>query len=284
MQASWLTGLRPHLPWLAALALAWLGEIVLVAYSGALKTGRERDWIDLFSEGLVLAFLLYCFVLVLSSRAPGKVTHLFASGLFILMLAFGHDVLDELWHIERWDALHSWLEFFPLGLALITLGLYGWRQEQLTINRHFRRRQSVLGALLQFDHTTGSATVPHLCAFLEQHSSVQRLAIISVTNTAQWQRQAGYNASEDALLRFNEVLLLNLRNDELLCHLGSGLFIAALTGEALDSRLHRLAIHLKQMTLFCGTELVQPEVAIDSAEPTAAAVHRCIEERYRVAG
>lgn len=284
MQASWLISLRPHLLWFAALALVWVSEIVLVAYSGPFKTGAERDWIDLFSEGLVLAFLLYCFVLVLSSRAPGKVTHLFASGLLILMLAFGHDVLDELWHIERWDAVHSWLEFFPLGLALITLGLYGWRQEQLTINRHFRRRQSVLGALLQFDHTTGSATVPHLCAFLEQNANVQRLAIIDVINIAQWQRQCGHNASEDALLTFNELLLLNLRSDELLCHVGSGLFIAALTGDAQESRLQQLSVHLNQFRLFSNTQALAAEVHIDSAEPTAAAVHRSIQDRYRVAG
>lgn len=284
MQLSCLTGLRPHLSWLIAMTALWLCETLFVAYSGPIKTSAERDWIDILSEGLVLGFLLYCFVLVLSARAPGKVTHLFASGLLILMLAFGHDVLDEFWHIEHWQALHSWLEFFPLGLLLIMLGLYGWRQEQLTINRHFRRRQSVLSSLVQFDHTTGSATVPHLCAYLEQRQNVLCLAVVEVSNMAQWQRQFGYNTSDDALLKLNELLLFNLRADELLCHLGSGLFIAALCDGPVNRRLDQLQQHLNNVTLYSDEAVLHSDISVHPLEASAAAVHHYIQAQYRVAG
>lgn len=278
------SGLAPHAIWLVALALLWLAETLLVSISGPLKSWPELDFIDLLSEGLVLVFLVYCFLLVLSSRAPGGVTHLFALGLLSLLLAFNHDVLDEIWHIERWEALHSWLEFFPLGLLLVTLGLYGWRQEQLTINRHFRRRQSVLGPLRQFDHTTGSATLPHLCQLLDQHDDVRAVLVIELSESDRLQRHHGHNNHDDVLLKVNEAILLNLRSDELLCHLGAGLFFIALKGDDLDDRQSRLAQHLNGLTLWLDDLPVSLTCQLQRLPPRSAAVHGFIQDHYRVAG
>ncbi len=249
--SAFFNALQRHWHWLLLLVLLLSVQFALNSYVGEFKSPAEWDWVDIVGEGLS-ALLVFCWLLlILSVRAKGQVTRLFALGLILLDLALVQDFLDEFIRLPehiQWDSL---LEASPIGLLLITAAFWCWRSEQQTTNLYLTKRQHI------FSHPKvigKSLHIPDL-AYLKQ-SLLKR-----VSNRPQWQHTAllfieirqfnqllhqhGAKQADALLLTVCELLLLSLRPSDLLCHYAGARFVMVFS-EVAPEQARQLAVELQR--------------------------------------
>lgn len=201
--------------------LALIGSLV----SGDLKPAPQWNWLDIVSEGGLALLALIWLLLILHSRPSGRVTQFLSLGLSAIFIAGFQDALDEFIHFPdsaRWD---HWVEsgFMPIGLILLTLGIYHWHKEQLLISEQLRKRERLFREHRGLDFTTSLSGAHYLRVQL-QHELAQgnqenplALVLIDIDNFAQINRQHGTREGDNLLHALSELLLLNIRRNDLLC-------------------------------------------------------------------
>ena len=235
---------------LKLLALVLLANCGLLLYlaAGDLKPWARIDWLDVVGEG-GSALLAFCWVcLVLAQRPAGRVTTLLTLGLGAVFFSMWMDALDEFIVLPAdidWD---HWLESVPMpvGLLLITFGLYHWSQEQQALNQQLSKRERLFREHLHHDRLTplnGAAYLRRQIE-LEQRRATQEqqpfsLVLLDLDDFALFNRDHGHAEGDRALQAVSQLLLLNLRHCDLLCRLAGDRFVALLpgTGEALAWRI-----------------------------------------------
>lgn len=224
----------------------------LFAGSGAPLAPAGWDWMDIASEGgTALLAALWCLI-VLSSRPDGLVTRLLAGGLACIMLGSWADCLDEIIALEHgalWDnALESLL---PLGMLVLTVGLYYWRREQATLSDHMRKRERLFRSHHPFDRITQLADAAYLRAQLRIESRRDpgascTLALFDIDGFHRVNREHGQAEGDRLLQAVAHMLLLNLRNEDLLCRYAGGRFAVLMPGLGVCAA-HESARHLCAM-------------------------------------
>jgi diguanylate cyclase (GGDEF)-like protein len=230
---------------LAALALLYGG-------AGVAKGAADWHLMDIAGEGgTALLAALWC-LLVVGSRPDGRVTRLLAGGLACIMLGSWADCLDEFYRLDRaalWDnALEALL---PLGMLLLTAGLYYWRAEQSTLSEHMRKRERLFRSHRPFDRVTELADAAYLREQLRLEGQRGQpdgcmLALFDIDGFHRINREHGQHEGDRVLQAVAHMLLLNLRNEDLLCRYAGDRFAVLMPGLA-EGEARAAAAHLCRM-------------------------------------
>ena len=244
---------------LAALLLAANAALLLHLGAGDLKPMSDWVWLDILGEGGSALLCLVWLGLVLKSRPAGRVTNFLAIGLGLVFLSWWVDALDEFILLPdaiNWD---HWLESapMPLGLVLLTLGIYHWHREQLAISAQMEKRERLFREHLLFDKLTPLNTADYLRRQLQQSLVEARteqqplsLVILDLDDFSQINRLHGHAEGDRVLQALTQLLLLNLRHRDLLCRLAGDRFVVLLpnTG-AREAQLLAEELRLAQLSL-----------------------------------
>lgn len=227
---------------------------LLMAWHGTATPVRDWAWLDIAGEGGT-ALLMFCWLLwVARSRPGGRVTTLLLLGLSGMFLSMWADALDEVIDLPalvHWD---RWLESatMPIGLVLLTLGIYHWHQEQLVLNQHMLKRERLFREHRHFDALTPLSGANYLRRQLQRElaqckATMARFAlvVIDLNRFTVINREHGYDEGDRALQAVSQLLLLNLRQHDLLCRLAGDRFVALLP-ETDSATAAQLAVELEQ--------------------------------------
>lgn len=241
--------LRLHRTYLIVAACGLVACLALYAGLGDLKPAATWLWMDLIGEGGTAAMTGIWFLLTLSSRPGGLVTRLLAGGLAAIMLGSWADCLDEFFRIDKDQLWDNWLEaLLPLGMAILTAGMYYWRQEQFCLNEHLQKRERLFRDHRAFDRITQLANADYLRAQIAlEHARLPgrpcALVLLDVDGFHRINREFGQREGDRVLQAVGHMLLLNLRNEDLLCRYAGDRF-AVLMADTAQAEAEELARHL----------------------------------------
>ena len=254
---------------LAALLLAANLALLLHLAAGDLKPMAEWVWLDILGEGGSALLALAWLVLILKSRPAGRVSSLLALGLGCVFFSWWVDAPDEFIRLPDSITWDSWLESapMPIGLLLMTVGLYHWHHEQLAISAQLEKRERLFREHRLFDKLTPLGAAEYLRRQLQlslQHAEqTQPLSLVAVDldNFSALNQRFGHAEGDAVLQAISQQLLLNLRCQDLLCRLAGDRFVVLLpnTGETLARQLagelQRADAHLANKTRQHGERL-----------------------------
>ncbi len=246
--------LRLHRLKLAALLVAANLALLLHLGAGQIKPLTEWVWLDILGEGGSALLCLVWLGLVLKSRPAGRVTNFLALGLSLVFFSWWVDALDEFIKLPDSISWDHWLESAPMpfGLVLLTLGIYHWHREQLAISAQMEKRERLFREHRLFDNLTPLNTAEYLRRQLEQALQYARtaqqplsLVILDLDDFSRINHLHGHAEGDRVLQALSQLLLLNLRHQDLLCRLAGDRFVVLLpnTGEA---QARQLAEELRQ--------------------------------------
>ncbi|WP_374580823.1 GGDEF domain-containing protein [Pseudoduganella sp.] len=244
--------LKLHRHSLAAATVAVLAFLLLYASVGEAKPYAAWRWMDIVAEGGMALVAGLWFVMTLSSRPGGLVTRLLAGGLAAIMLGSWADCLDEFFRIEKAAAWDNWLEaLLPFGMLVLTAGIYYWRHEQFMVNDHLAKRERLFRQHRAFDRVTQLADAAYLRhqIRLEQERDPAgqcALVMLDIDGFHRINRAHGQREGDRVLQAVGHMLLLNLRNEDLLCRYAGDRFALLLPGLD-DQAACLLAQHLCAM-------------------------------------
>ncbi|WP_274643269.1 GGDEF domain-containing protein [Pseudomonas serbica] len=257
--------LKPHRWKLTVLLLAANLGLLLHLACGDLKAVSEWVWLDIIGEGGSALLALVWLGLVLKSRPAGRVTNYLALGLSCIFFSWWIDSLDEFIRLPDSITWDHWLESgpMPVGMILLTIGIYHWHREQLAISAQMEKRERLFREHRLFDKLTplGSADylkrqlVDSLDESIRQQQPLS-LLVLDLDNFASINQNFGHAEGDAVLQALSHLLLLNLRRQDLLCRLAGDRFVVLLpnTGERqaqllaqeLQHAVHRLAHKTRQ--------------------------------------
>jgi len=230
---------------LTLLGLAFVANFGLQIYlaAGRIKAWPEINWMDVAGEGGSAMLALAWLIMLLHSRPAGRVTRLLAFGLACVFFSWWMDTLDEfilLPELAIWD---NWLETapMPIGLVLLTLGIYHLNQEQRAISQQMSKREKLFREHRLFDKLTPLGAAEYLrqqvqlaLAHAREHMQPLSLVAVDLDDFNAINQRYGQAEGDAVLQAMAQLLLLNLRRQDLLCRLAGDRFVAVLpnTGEA----------------------------------------------------
>ena len=219
--------------------------LVLSLSLGTIKEWGEIDWLDIMGEGGAVLVTLTWIGLLLNSRPKGRVTNILTTALGCIFIATWQDVLDEVIRLPESVALmDSLLEAIPMpvGMLLLTYGLFHWHREQLAINEQLIKREQMFREHETIDPVTQLASASylksHLTNALEQQVESQHplsMLILDINDFDSLNRQYGQTEGDRMLQQIADLILLNLRRCDLLCRYAGDRFAIVLpnTGETI---------------------------------------------------
>ena len=230
--------LQLHRNSLIAAALALPVFFLLYSTLGVAKPFHAWKWMDIVCEGGTAVMAGIWFLFTLSSRPRGLVTRLLAGGLCAIMLGSWADCLDEFFAIDKQALWDNWLEaLIPFGMLLVTVGMYYWRHEQFRLNEHLQKRERLFRDHRAFDRITQLADASYLRTQLrleqERRPGVDcALVLLDIDKFHLINREHGHAEGDRVLQAVGHMLLLNLRNDDLLCRYAGDRFAVLMPGVA----------------------------------------------------
>ncbi|WP_313313603.1 GGDEF domain-containing protein [Stutzerimonas nitrititolerans] len=271
--------LRLHTWPLVGLAIAANLGLQLYLATGELKNWAQIDWMDVAGEGGSAVLALVWLIMLLRSRPAGRVTRLLALGLACIFFSWWMDTLDEFVQLPQTVAWDNWLETapMPIGLLLLTLGIYHLNQEQRAISQQMSKRERLFREHRLFDKVTPLGAAEYLRqqiqhALAEACEMEQPLSLVAVDldDFDAINRRYGQDEGDAVLQAIAQLLMLNLRRQDLLCRLAGDRFVAVLpsTGEAqarmiaeelqqaVASLAHRTGRHGERLFLRASTATV----------------------------
>ncbi|MCQ2028470.1 GGDEF domain-containing protein [Stutzerimonas zhaodongensis] len=235
--------LKLHTLTLLGLAFAANAGLQIYLATGEIKTWAEINWMDVAGEGGSAVLSLVWLIMLLHSRPAGRVTRLLALGLSCVFFSWWMDTLDEFIHLPEQAIWDNWLETapMPIGLLLLTLGIYHLNQEQRAISQQMSKREKLFREHRLFDKLTPLGAAEYLRqqlqrALAQAHEQAQPLSlvVVDIDDFNAINQRYGQAEGDAVLQAMAQLLLLNLRRQDLLCRLAGDRFVAVLpnTGEA----------------------------------------------------
>jgi len=222
---------------LSYLAFSALAGLYLYLLVGDIKPWQSLKWLDVVAEGGTTILALLWLILLLRSRPAGRVTLLLSIGLSCFVFSWWMDFIDEFIKIPGhlfWD---NWLESMPIpiGLILLTLGIFNWHKEERAISAQMIKRERVFREHRLFDALIPLGGADYLreqvkLAIKESGEKNQPLALVAVdlNDFTRINQTYGHREGDQILQSVTQLLLLNLREQDLLCRLAGDRFVAVL--------------------------------------------------------
>ena len=140
----------------------------------------------------------------------------------------------------------------PIGMILLTIGLFHWHREQQAINQQMEKRERVFREHRLFDKLTPLGGAEYLkrqvsdclAQSVQQQQPLSLLAL-DIDDFASINRHYGHPEGDAVLQALSQLLLLNLRRHDLLCRLAGDRFVVLLPGTG-ESQAQLLALELQQ--------------------------------------
>lgn len=216
---------------LSLMSITLIGNLAM----GNVKTWQEIDWIDVIGEGGSAFAMALWILFIWGSRPLGRVTNLLSLGLGFMLVAFWQDALDEFIRIpaeQWWDQGFESIAM-PLGILVLTYGLYHWYQEQIAINEQLRKREQFYREHLSMDGLTNLGRIDFLKSQLDRYIRERSgrfisLLILDLANFNSINRRFGMKEGDRYLHALSELLILNLRKRDLVCRYAGDRFAIVL--------------------------------------------------------
>lgn len=229
--------LRLHFTKLFALIFMTIILLLLYFGSGNVKPVSDWVWTDIIGEGgsALLAFIWLC--LILKSRPAGRVTNWLMLGLSLMFISWWVDCLDEFIYLADSISWDHWLESIPMacGFLFLTYGIYHWHNEQLAISAQLKKRERLFREHLHYDNVIPLAGAQYLRQQLQismQHvdgiSRPLSLIALDIDNFDSINQKFGHNEGDVVLQAVSQLIVLNLRQQDLLCRLAGDRFVVLL--------------------------------------------------------
>ncbi|MFG3692772.1 GGDEF domain-containing protein [Stutzerimonas stutzeri] len=271
--------LKLHTLTLLGLAMAANAGLQVYLATGEIKTWAEINWMDVAGEGGSAVLALVWLIMLLHSRPAGRVTRLLALGLACVFFSWWMDTLDEFIKLPELAIWDNWLETapMPVGLVLLTLGIYHLNQEQRAISQQMSKREKGFREHRLFDKLTPLGAAEYLRQQVQQalgHAQAEQqplsLVVVDLDDFSAINQRYGQAEGDAILQAMAQLLLLNLRRQDLLCRLAGDRFVAVLpnTGEtqarliaaelqhAVASLAHKTTQHGERVQLRASTGTV----------------------------
>jgi len=268
--------LKLHRHLLAAAGLSAAGCCVLYASLGTPRGIAAWRWMDIVAEGGMALMALLWLLMMLSSRPGGLVTRLLAGGLAAVMLGSWADCLDEFFLVDKAAAWDNWLEaLVPAGMLALTAGIYYWRLEQFMLNDHLAKRERLFREHRAFDHLTQLADAVYLRHQIRMEQAANpggRCAVVmlDIDGFHRINREHGQREGDRLLQAVGHMLLLNIRNEDLLCRYAGDRFALLLPG-ADAAQARAVALHLCAMVAMMRHHAAAGPVAVSLRHACEAA-------------
>lgn len=290
-----LTGLKPHRAKLLLLAVIANTSLVASLILGDVKTWGEIDWLDVFGEGGTAAMLLTWLIFILRSRPAGRVSTILTAGFGLIFLALWQDNLDEFIRFANAQWWDTWLESAPLpiGMLLVTWGMYHWHQEQLVIQDQLRGRELSIREHRQVDSVTKLSRSDYLKSQIETELQSlddrivpPSLLMVDVDGFDLINREYGTLEGDRLLKVIGELLLMNVRRHDLVCRFAGDRFAVLLpgTGEAaarlVASEISEAVAHLAHKTAVQGNT-IRVSVSVGMAQARSSDASELMERANR---
>lgn len=242
LQVSPMYGTLLRHPFLClALTAAMLISALMVGH-GEAKPASEWVWLDIVGEGGTAILIFSWLVWVARSRPGGRVTRSLLAGLISVFLAMWTDTLDEFFRLAEQVQWDHWLEsaLMPLGLLLLTFGIYHWHQEQMLLNVQMRKRERLFREHRHFDALLPLTGAGYLRRQLQRELTAKApanfaLLVLDLKQFTNVNREHGFAEGDQVLLAISQLLLLNLRQGDLLCRLAGDRFVALLPATSAET-------------------------------------------------
>ena len=237
--------LQVHKQKISLLLVLIVSCFVVSSWFGQIKTWAEIDWIDVIGEGGSALAMAIWIAFILGSRPQGRVTNLLTLGLGFMMVAFWQDALDEFIRLPahlRWD---QWFESIamPVGIVLLTYGLYHWYQEQIKVNQTLKKREQLFREHAWLDRVTQLNRADFLKQQLRTSGDMQpdddiAIIMLDVAQFSMFNRQYGQIEGDRFLYQLAEYLQLNMREQDLLTRYAADRFSIILPMTSLHTAKH----------------------------------------------
>ncbi len=265
---------------LSALALFAVSGLYLYLMAGEIKSWATIKWLDVVAEGGTALLALFWLVLLLRSRPAGRVTLLLALGLACFVFSWWMDFIDEFIKIPATVFWDNWLESLPIpvGLVLLTFGIYHWHQEERAISAQMVKRERVFREHRLFDALISLGGADYLreqvkLALKEAKLSNQPLSLVAIDIDyfSQINQAFGHQEGDLVLQSITQLLLLNLREQDLLCRLAGDRFVALLPNTN-NHEAEIIAMELQQAISSLAYKTAQTGKRIQLSATTAVTV------------
>lgn len=228
--------------------------LCVTAWLGDAKNWQEIDWLDVIGEGGSAVAMIIWIAFILGSRPNGRVTNLLTIGLGFMMIAFWQDALDEFIRLPAGEWWDQWFESItmPLGISVLTYGLYHWYQEQMIVNDTLKKREQFFREHLWFDnitHINRSDQLKKQVAIIAdtQPHEVLSIIMLDVAKFSGFNRSYGRKEGDGFLYKLSEFIQLNMRDQDLLTRYAADRFALILPCTSAD-QAQIIAQQLKVVT------------------------------------
>lgn len=228
------TLLKLHSRLIALVLLSITATIVFSASIGEMKPGSEFEWTDTLGEGGITLMTLAWIFFTLISRPAGRVTTLLIVGLVFMNVSMLLDLLDEFF---QYPDHHAWLTAWesipaPIGMILMTVGLYHWHKEQLTVNEQLRRRERIYREHGLMDYITGLYSAEYMKQQIQQELHNNNpdfsLLMLDIDRFEQFNRDFGDARGDQFLREIAEFIMFELKATDLASRYAGDRFIVLL--------------------------------------------------------
>lgn len=226
--------LKLHSRLIALVLISITATIVFSAIIGELKPASEFEWTDTLGEGGITLMTLTWIFFTLISRPAGRVTTLLIVGLVFMNVSMLLDLLDEFF---QYPEQHAWLTAWesipaPIGMILMTVGLYHWHKEQLSVNEQLRRRERIYREHGLMDFITGLYSAEYMKQQIQQelHNSNPNfsLLMLDIDRFDQFNQDFGDARGDQFLREIAEFILFELKATDLASRYAGDRFIILL--------------------------------------------------------
>ncbi|AWB66400.1 GGDEF domain-containing protein [Saccharobesus litoralis] len=247
--------LRHHNKLISAVIAMIAMTLTITLLQGEPKLKSEIEWLDIVGEGGIALISLMWIFFILISRPAGMVTTMLVTGLLFVHCSLLLDLIDEFLHYPHrqfWLLAYESLPA-PIGMILMTFGLYHWHKEQLEVNQQLRRRERVYREHGLIDYITGLYSADYMMAQVQQELrqlteySTRNFSLLMLDIDAfdTFVRQHGDVQADRFLREVSELILINIRTSDLACRYAGDRFIVLLPQTSLTDA-QQIAQQLQQ--------------------------------------
>ncbi|BFL84016.1 GGDEF domain-containing protein [Shewanella baltica] len=222
------------------------------------KAIPQVDWLDIATEGALFVLSMCWLMVIVSARPSGRVTNLLVVGLASYCLGCYLDLLDEVFIVKTLP-VYNWFEKMPtpIGLLILTCGLWLWRDEQTVVNRQLQTREQ----FYRQHHLTDGLTLLNDAKAFEHHLVKQLaqqqpfgLIMLDIDYFHQYNQLQGAEEGDRLLSDVAQWLSTQLRSQDLVCRYAGDRFIILLNG-AIAPLVSTMAEQLQHGVTVLGCEV-----------------------------
>ena len=212
---------------------------------GEFKSISRYDALDILGEGAIVTVISAWLIFSITSRPAGSVSNQLMVGLNLILITALLDFMDEFIFYTEGHAWLTTIESLPavFGLLCMTFALKGLHFEQKTISRQLFKQERFYRNHLLTDYITGLNSAPYIREQInnEIHSSTTQsfsLLMIDISQFDDINLNFGEHAGNQLLSNIAQILMINVRDGDLVCRYAGDCFIILLADTALNEANH----------------------------------------------